>query len=127
MLYSHLACNSIINMYGNQGMVSDAFKWFNRMLRPESRCQPDVVTWNTVINILGASGKLDDAFATFNRMITVGMQPTHVTYSAMIKNLGDSNQMDDYALLFLCCNWNYDVYNCWKCVIYLPLFDFELI
>ncbi|XP_074276616.1 pentatricopeptide repeat-containing protein At5g03800 [Silene latifolia] len=70
--------NSLISVYINLGLLSDAYIVFTRM------SFPDVVSYTTVISGLGKFGYEFDAIELFFRMRDRGIEPNEVTFVAFL-------------------------------------------
>ncbi|KAL9243836.1 hypothetical protein vseg_017677 [Gypsophila vaccaria] len=84
--------NTLIDLYGKAGRLSEAADVFAEMLR--SGVAPDRITFNTMIHICGTHGNLLEAEALLQKMEERGLSPDTKTYNTLISLYAQSGDVD---------------------------------
>ncbi|XP_068641936.1 pentatricopeptide repeat-containing protein DOT4, chloroplastic-like [Aristolochia californica] len=70
-------CNTLIEMYGKNGLIHTARQVFDEML------ERDLVSWTSMISNYVRVGKIDDSLKLFSTMRGAGFEPSEVTFVTM--------------------------------------------
>ncbi|KDP24178.1 hypothetical protein JCGZ_25835 [Jatropha curcas] len=84
--------NTLIDLYGKAGRLSDAADIFSDMVK--SGVPMDTITFNTMIYTCGSSGHLSEAETLLNKMEERGISPDTRTYNIFLSLYADAGNID---------------------------------
>lgn len=97
MLQKVTMVNSLINMYGKCGKLTEAERLFHQ-------ARQDVTTWNSLISSYTDNGNCLKAISLFNLMISRGLKPNTATLAillsacAQVASLDEGKKIHDYII-----------------------------
>ncbi|CAN8239680.1 unnamed protein product [Cochlearia groenlandica] len=84
--------NTLIDLYGKAGRLSDAANLFSEMLK--SGVAIDTVTFNTMIHTCGSHGHLSEAESLLKKMEENGVNPDTKTYNILLSLHADAGDIE---------------------------------
>uniref|UniRef100_A0A1J3GIY7 Pentatricopeptide repeat-containing protein n=1 Tax=Noccaea caerulescens TaxID=107243 RepID=A0A1J3GIY7_NOCCA len=84
--------NTLIDLYGKAGRLSDAANLFSEMLK--SGVAIDTVTFNTMIHTCGSHGRLSEAESLLKKMEEKGINPDTKTYNILLSLHADAGDIE---------------------------------
>ncbi|KAJ8434682.1 hypothetical protein Cgig2_024754 [Carnegiea gigantea] len=84
--------NSMIDLYGKAGRLTDAVEVFVALLK--AGVAPDTSTFSTMIHICGSHGNLTEAEALLNKMEERGVSPDTITYTTLLSLYAKAGNVD---------------------------------
>lgn len=106
--------NGLVDMYGKCGSVSDAYKAFIEILKP------NVISWNALIAGLSSNGFSSNALSSFEDMRLSGIQPDGVTFLLVLYACSHAGLADLGLSYFNYMNSSYDfasLYDHYVCLV----------
>jgi len=94
-----IACNAVIHMCAELGLVQQAFRAYVDMRRCE--LQPDCMTFNALILACNRANQSQRAIKMYEQMRQAGLEPDEVTYGVLMDTYANECQPDEAMKLFI--------------------------